>query len=285
MLFMGELLFGQKYYFYGLMPKSRLKLLFLQKKINPMKKQISFVLLVLLGIVFPMRAQVTIKIETLSKPDSLLSVQSPEEIFKTFIEEDAGVTDHYDELMALLVRTWRTWFREDGLPFLFVQLPMWIDAGAADTFRWAMLRKAQARVRDTVPGTGMICLLDQGEYGNIHPTAKRPVGERLADLAVAMLYGGGDISPRATGLRADGDTLTVFLSAPVQVRGSKAELLEIADETGSWVPAAAEVREDRLLLRSDGLKHPVHARYAWTDYSDRVTLFGKNGLPLEPFDL
>jgi hypothetical protein len=30
-LFIGETLLGQKYYFYGLMQKSRLKLLFLQK--------------------------------------------------------------------------------------------------------------------------------------------------------------------------------------------------------------------------------------------------------------
>ena len=59
-----------------------------------MKKYLSFVLLALLGIAFPMRAQVTIKIEKLSAPDSFLPVESPEEIFKTFIEEDAGVTKY-----------------------------------------------------------------------------------------------------------------------------------------------------------------------------------------------
>ncbi len=59
-----------------------------------MKIYLSFVLLALLGIAFPMRAQVTIKIEKLSVPDSFLPVESPEEIFKTFIEEDAGVTKY-----------------------------------------------------------------------------------------------------------------------------------------------------------------------------------------------
>jgi hypothetical protein len=60
-----------------------------------MKKYLSFVLLmVLLGIAFPLRSQVTIKIERLSKPDSLLPVQSPKDIFKTFIEEDAGLTKY-----------------------------------------------------------------------------------------------------------------------------------------------------------------------------------------------
>ena len=200
-------------------------------------------------------------------------------------EEDTTKTDHYDELFTLLIRTWRTWFREEDLPFLFVQLPMWIDSGAADTFLWPKLRKAQAAVRDAVPGTGMICLLDQGEYGNIHPTAKRPVGERLAELAGAMLYGGGELSPRAEGIRPEGNVLAVLLSAPVEIRKDAAPgLLEIAGADGRYVPAQAELCGGRLLLRADGAERPVHARYAWTDYAAPVSLFGLNGLPLEPFD-
>jgi sialate O-acetylesterase len=40
-----------------------------------------------------------------------------------------------------------------------------------------------------------------------------------------------------------------------------------------------------MILRADGIANPVRARYAWTDYSDRVNLFGENGLPVEPFAL
>lgn len=50
-----------------------------------------------------MQAQVTIKIERLSKPDSLLPVQSPEDIFKTFIEEDAGLTKYAIEKKGIHV--------------------------------------------------------------------------------------------------------------------------------------------------------------------------------------
>ena len=201
-------------------------------------------------------------------------------------EQDAGATEQYDTLMILLIRRWRALFRDAELPFLFVQLPMWVDWGAEDTRSWAGLRLAQAAVRDTVRNTGMVCLLDQGEYGVIHPTNKRPVGERLAELAGAMLYGSGQVSPRAAGKYTEGNILTVALSAPVAVRGGgEAELLEIAGETGEYVPAEAEIRGRELRLRADGVKRPVRARYAWTDYSDRVNLFGENGLPLEPFDL
>ena len=85
-----------------------------------MKKHLSFVLLVLMGIAFPLRAQVTIKIETLSKPDSFLPVESPEEIFKTFIEEDAGVTK-YD-------------IEENGFRMNYGLLALKVDADSLVTF-------------------------------------------------------------------------------------------------------------------------------------------------------
>ena len=201
-------------------------------------------------------------------------------------ENDAGITEKYDELMALLIRSWRREFRDEALPFLFVQLPMWLNWDAVDCRSWAKIRLAQAKARDRVENTGMICLLDQGEYGNIHPTCKRPVGERLAELAGKMIYCGGEVSPRALEMHRDGKTLEVTLSSPVTTRNGKTPaLLEIAGEDGVYVPAEAEIRENKLRLSADGVDLPVHARYAWVDWSDQVNLYGKNGLPAEPFSL
>ena len=44
-------------------------------------------------------------------------------------------------------------------------------------------------------------------------------------------------------------------------------------------------RGGRIRLAAESVSRPVYARYAWTDYSDQVNLFGENGLPLEPFNL
>ena len=201
-------------------------------------------------------------------------------------EEDAGRTDRYDELMAAMVRYWRKIFRNAELPFLFVQLPMWLDYGAEDTFRWPLTRLAQAAVRDAVRNTGMICLLDQGEYGNIHPVNKKPVGERLAELAGKTLYGEGEESPRVKEKWVNGPVLTVRATAPLTTRdGEPPRLLEIAGADGRFVPAEGEVSEDVIRIRSAKVAHPAYARYAWTDWSDRVNLFGENGLPLEPFSV
>ncbi len=201
-------------------------------------------------------------------------------------EEDTWRTEQYDLLMTAMIRYWRKIFRNAALPFLFVQLPMWLDYGAEDTYTWARTRLAQAAVRDSVRNTGMICLLDQGEYGNIHPVNKAPVGRRLAELAGKMLYGEGEEAPRVAGRWICGNVMTVQLTQDVRTADGEApRLLEIAGEDGVFVPAEGETGEGVLRIRSDKVERPVTARYAWTDWSDKVNLFGKNGLPLEPFVL
>ena len=201
-------------------------------------------------------------------------------------EEDTWRTDRYDELMIAMIGLWRRMLRAPELPFLFVQLPMWLDFGAEDRHEWARTRLAQAAVRDAVRNTGMICLLDEGEYGNIHPVKKLPVGERLAELALEMTGEGGKVSPRALDMYAEGDTLAVRLTQKVKTSdGEGPRLLEIAGEDGTFVPASAVADGCTLRLKADGITRPVKARYAWTDYSEAVNLFGENGLPLEPFSL
>ncbi len=201
-------------------------------------------------------------------------------------EEDAGRTDHYDTLLISMIRYWRRLFRDETLPFLNVQLPMWLDFGAENTFRWPALRLAQAGVRDTVRNSGMVCLLDQGEYGNIHPTAKRVVGERLCELAKTVVFGlPGAVSPRAVGKYTEGSMMTVILSDPVRTpEGEEPALLELAGEDGDFKPARAMTEGSLIRLTAAGVARPVHVRYAWTDFA-RVNLFGGSGLPLEPFRL
>ena len=198
-------------------------------------------------------------------------------------EDDAGRTEHYDVLMTAMIALWRRWFRAGEAPFLFVQLPMWLGFDAEDRREWARTRLAQARVRDTVPGAGMICLLDQGEYGNIHPTRKRPVGERLAELACRVLYGRGEVSPRACGLRRDGNALLVELTQPAEMRNGNGSLLEIAGEDGCFLPAEGTAEGKMLRVWADAVPDPASVRYAWTDYAAEVPLWGTNGLPAEPF--
>ena len=199
-------------------------------------------------------------------------------------EEDTARTDQYDVLMASLIARWRTAFEDEGLPFLFVQLPMFRETWAADSKTWPALRLRQSRVRDWTRNTAMACLLDEGELGNIHPLRKRVVGERLCDLALSMIYGqAGEASPRVIGKRIQGSMMTLLTDQPLLSRdGREPALLELAGADGNFVPARAMIEGSQLHLTAAGVAHPLHCRYAWTDYGI-VNLAGGSGLPLEPF--
>ena len=83
-----------------------------------------------------------------------------------------------------------------------------------------------------------------------------------------------------------GDVMSILLTQDVQTSdGEPPRLLEIAGEDGVFYPAEGEASEGVIRIRSEKVPHPAAARYAWTDWSDKVNLFGVNGLPLEPFEL
>ena len=201
-------------------------------------------------------------------------------------EEDTWRTRHYEILLASFIERLRERFEDGELPFLNVQLPMWIDGAATeDSKLWPILRLAQQKAWRSVRNTGLAILLDQGEFDNIHPTNKRVVGERLYEQALDVIYHEpARLSPMALGKYQKDGKLYVSLSAPVVERETGEYLMEIAGEDGNYLPAQVELNGDQLILSNPQLSRPAMARYAWTDYAI-VRLFGENGLPLAPFAL
>ena len=199
-------------------------------------------------------------------------------------EEDSGRSNCYDELLVSAVKRWRELFMDEELPFLNVQLPMWISSDGVEDGCWGRFRHAQERAWKLLKNSGMAVLIDCGEYDNIHPTDKRTPGERLYEQALTVVYGEkGQESPRATGKYTVGGTLTVTLTAPVTAQGEET-LLEIAGPDGRYARAQVSVEGDKLRLTAPEVAHPVAARYAHVNWG-KVQLFGENGLPLAPFVL
>lgn len=199
-------------------------------------------------------------------------------------EEDTWRTERYDILLSSFIGRLREVFRNDALPFLNVQLPMWIDGAAEkDSQTWPRLRLAQQLTARQAAHTGLAILLDQGEFDNIHPTNKRVVGERLCDCAFRVIYGlDAPQSPFAQGKYTENGVLHVLLDQPVTARSEGEFLMELADEEGPFLPADTVVNGAEILLSHPDIPHPVRARYAWRDYAV-VRLFGESGLPLAPF--
>ncbi len=203
-------------------------------------------------------------------------------------ESDDHKPHMYFKLFSRLIRHWRDDWEDDEMPFLFVQLPMHRYKGDPDYKHWCLIREAQMRVFKTVKNTGIAVIIDSGEFNEIHPKDKRPVGDRLERQAMHLVYGQlpakeafGPIYK--TCVHREGAMELYFDHAEegFVVKGTL-QGFEIAGEDGQFVPAKAELFAGKIILRGEGLIKPRFARYLWTNYGE-VTLYGVNGIPVAPF--
>lgn len=213
-------------------------------------------------------------------------------------ESDEHKPDSYYALFTRMMRQWREEWQDDTLPFLMVQLPMHRYQHDPDTKSWCLLREAQMKAYDTVKHTGIAVIIDCGEFHEIHPKNKKPVGKRLALQALCHVYHRIE-EKEAFGplyqdfLYRDGGMEIRFAYAEkgFKIKGEQGLLgFELAGADGEFYPARAELLQaeddpagrSSIFLSAQEVKNPVMARYLWTNYGE-VTLFGDNGLPVAPF--
>ena len=204
-------------------------------------------------------------------------------------ESDDHRPDNYFTLLKNMIQLWRDDWSDDELPFLFVQLPMFKNKDDPDFKNWAKIREAQYRTYLTVKNTSMANIIDCGEFNDIHPKDKLPVGERLAALAMQDVYGFEDVNAHAPEYRSmlvkNGKAFLSFRNADngFETRGSKASGFELAGRDKHFFAADAVIKGSSIIVSAAEVNEPAYVRYLWTNYAD-VTVFGVNpSLPLTPF--
>jgi sialate O-acetylesterase len=203
-------------------------------------------------------------------------------------ESNTGFAQQYRLLFPLLIQSWRkAWARED-LPFLFVQLPGFgppvKEPGASS---WAEIREVQAQTL-ALAATGMAVAIDVGDV-SLHPPRKREIGERLARIARARVYGDTQVvdrGPSFAGLAIEGGSAIVRfhhveggLEAP---KGGKPTGFAIAGQDQRFVWAEARIEGDKVIVESAAVPAPVAVRYGWAD-NPACNLYNGEGLPAAPF--
>lgn len=203
-------------------------------------------------------------------------------------ESDDHKPGMYQKLLTRLIKQWRADWEDQTLPFLFVQLPMHRYKDTPDKQNWCLIREAQMNTYQTVKNTGIAVILDCGEFNEIHPKDKRPVGERLALQALYQVFhrinaedAFGPIYRSFEYLEGGIELSFDYAQDGFEVRGEY-NGFEIAGEELVYQPAKYEIKGSKIFVYSEEIEKPVAARYCWTNYSE-VPLFGKNGLPLAPF--
>lgn len=205
-------------------------------------------------------------------------------------ESDDHKPNIYYKLLRGLIDLWREDFMNTELPFIPVQLPMHRYKADPDYKNWCLIREAQEKVFKTVKNTGMAVAIDCGEFNEIHPRNKKPIGERLALQALWFAYDKTNIKASApmykSHLVKDGGVVEIsFINAEEGFTLTESDSpngFEIAGADKVFIPAEIEIISDKIMLKAEAVPEPLYIRYLWTNYGD-VRIFGKNELPLAPF--
>ncbi len=192
----------------------------------------------------------------------------------------------YRSLFPAMIRDWRERWGLGDFPFYYVQIAPF--GYKRDPLPAAMLREAQMMALSE-PHTGMVVTMDIGDEGNIHPKDKKPVGERLALIALARDYGKTTLvasGPVYESYEVEGNKIRLNfkgLGGGLAARDS-GELTHftIAGKGKQFVPAKAVIDGDSILVLSKEVAKPAAVRFGWGN-ADRPNLMNKEGLPASSF--
>lgn len=208
-------------------------------------------------------------------------------------ESNAGNPQAYSKLLPALVQDWRNQWQLGDLTFLIAQLPNYMDVNySPEESNWAKIREIQLNTAETLPKTGIGVNIDLGEWNDIHPLNKKPVGERLALQAMKITYGEKNMlssGPIRKAARLEGHKIIIsfdnFGSGLVSGNGEEISHFAIAGEDGIYEWAKAEIINNEVVVWNDKISKPVSVRYAWADNPDFANLYNKEGLPASPFQI
>ena len=224
-------------------------------------------------------------------------------------ESNALGSFEYADLLKTMIETWREKFvyAPKDMPFVVVQLPKWGD-GYKDEQRnypedWAWLRKAQADGVAAVKNAALAVMIDAGEWNDLHPEDKIVVGDRAAREALRIAYGRETVpAPVIKDYTIKADKVTVRFDQEIIMNNSELVGVEglyfVCRKNGDTPFAGMDslhIKAKGTVTGSDTMEieipsqikesgYPIkELRYLWTNCSEFVTLYGKNGLPAMPF--
>lgn len=199
---------------------------------------------------------------------------------ESIVGGEAGVA-LYPRVQAALVQDWRRLWGQGDFPFYIVQL-----AGQEAPSNRPEVRAAQATIL-SLPNTGMAVATDIGERKNVHPKNKQDVGDRLARIALANVYGRSlEFSgPVYESMKVEADRIRLqFTHANgLTAREGVLKWFSIAGADGKYVPATATIDGQTVVVSSPEVPQPTAVRYAWVNFPDGGHLYNSAGLPAAQF--
>ena len=136
----------------------------------------------------------------------------------------------------------------------------------------------------------MAVAIDLGEWNDIHPLNKKDVAKRLSLAAFKIAYGENSIvhsGPVYQSMKVESNKIVLSFSnigSGLTLKdGQELKGFAVAGENRQFVWARAKIVQDKVIVWSDQIQHPVAVRYAWADNPQSVNLCNAEGLPASPF--
>ena len=201
-----------------------------------------------------------------------------------------GDNDHYDTMMARMVKQWREdWGdKENAMPFYYVMIAPH-GYGASNDTAYPLFVENQVRALEKIPNSGMAATTDIGDDPCIHPAKKFEVGQRLAALALQQTYGQLGFEPKAPQMAAysikDGKAVITMSNCALGLIPKHDEIVgfEIAGADKVFRKAQATLSAtSEVTVWSDEVKQPVAVRYSFRNYAPG-NLKNVYGIPAVPF--
>jgi sialate O-acetylesterase len=187
-----------------------------------------------------------------------------------------------------LISEWRMQWKNNKLPFNFVQLP-------GLNRPWAPFREMQSEIANELTNVGMVTTYDLGHATDVHPKNKQPVGLRLANLALNKDYqkelvANGPIFISAVQVNStirvnfkvieNNNSALAIIGPAMQLNG-----FEISGEDGVFKLAQAVIKNKHIIVSHPNISIPKMVRYAWfDDPKEKANLGNRVGLPATPFN-
>ncbi len=196
----------------------------------------------------------------------------------------------YGIQLATMIKDWRSRWGYD-FSFISVQLPDTASPQTepVQTHGRVLVREGVLKSLD-IPNTGMAVTIGTGEEKSNHPRNKQEVGRRLAQWALATVYGQKDVAASGPlpgkSKVVDGKVVVTFSHTDgglVAQGGGELKGFAIAGKDMKWFWGKAVIDGDTVVVSSPEVKDPVAVRYAWAINPATSNLFNGAGLPATPF--
>ena len=198
--------------------------------------------------------------------------------------------DRNAALLELMIRDWRGRWGQGDFPVGMVQPAPYDCSGwsRSNPDAYSVQREAQLLVHAKVANTGIALTMDVDAVNVLHFPNKQIVGQRLANWALAAVYGlkAPYAGPLYESMNVEGKAIRLHFchtgTGLTTNDGRPPAHFEIAGADGTYHPAKARIDGHTVIVSSASVAKPVAARFAFSDTAV-VNLTNSDGLPASLF--